>query len=228
MHGCELRIVKLEGACDGPSNMAADEALLNKLDHRSVAARVYGWTEPWITLGKFQIPERDLLPGCRVSYSMRPTGGRAVLHGHDVTIGLAIKLSCFARDDESAAAISRSVRRAYRGAVGPIIAAMNACGVDACLGEDIKGLQAGPKSADCFAHLSANDVVDRRSLKKVCGVAMLLTSDAVLVQASIPVDPPLIDPALVYESPSKPTWVEMDATAFASELDRALCQLALE
>ena len=170
--------------------MAKDFALIALVAKHEVAARVYSWNEPWITLGKFQNPLTDLLSNCPVPHVMRPTGGRAVLHGHDITIGLAISLSTIAESAEDVALLSRSVRRVYKIAVAPIISALESCGVDAVLGEEVVGPSKGAKSADCFAHISANDVVDRATLHKVCGVAMLLTKEAVLVQASIPVKEP--------------------------------------
>ncbi len=156
---------------------------------------------------------------------MRPTGGRAVLHGHDITIGLAISLSFIASGEEDLALFSRSVRRVYRIAVAPIISALRSCGIDAVLGEEMKGHAMGPKSADCFANVSANDVVDQKSLRKVCGVAMLLTREAVLVQASIPICEPQVDPCLVYEIPAPVVPVSVDLDEFAKQFESALRRL---
>jgi len=147
------------------------------------------------------------------------------LHGHDITIGLAIALSAIQEDGESIEVLSRSVRRVYRRAVAPIILAMRECGVDAALGEAIKGAERTPRSADCFAHVAANDIVDGKTLNKACGVAMLLTTEAVLIQASMPVRAPLVDPASVYASAAAPTWVHIEAAAFASALSTALLSM---
>lgn len=180
--------------------MARDAALLDNLDRTGVAARIYSWDGPWISLGMFQKPERDLKSGCPVPYVMRPTGGRAVLHGHDVTVGLAIALEHIS-ERKDPQQVARSVRAVYRRATQPLIAALRECGVDACLGEVLKGSMPSPKSADCFAHIGANDVIDRKRLTKVCGIAMRLTGAAVLIQASIPVGQPLCEPSLVFDAP---------------------------
>lgn len=181
--------------------MERDARLLEMLTDRPVAARIYSWNGPWVSLGLFQRAERDLKSGCKVPWVLRPTGGRAVLHGHDVTVGLAIRLAHIAADGESCMILSRSVRRVYRRAVAPLIAALRACGTKACLGEKIKGPVRTPRSSDCFAHIGANDIVDQTTLAKVCGVAMKLTDSAVLIQASIPVQQPVCDPSEVFECP---------------------------
>lgn len=199
--------------------MGSDFALLSSLNSNGWVARVYSWSEPWVTLGKFQLAVRDLLPNCPVPSVLRPTGGRAVLHGHDITIGLAMSFRVLAANESEIPALSRSVRKVYRRAVGPILIALNECGIPACLGEALSESRPdGPRSADCFAHIAANDVVDRRSLKKICGVAMLLTQDAVLVQASIPAAEPKVDPSLVYAQPSPVHWTSLGM----NEFDRAL------
>lgn len=186
---------------DGPTNMGRDVGLLELLGKSPLAARIYAWNGPWVSLGMFQKPEGDLKPSCQIPYVVRPTGGRAVLHGHDVTVGVAIRLDALAITGKSAGDLNRSVRSVYRQATSPLISALRDCGVDACLGEVLKGTTMGPKSADCFAHIGANDVIDRSQLTKVCGVAMKLTDSAVLIQASIPVGPPICDPSLIFERP---------------------------
>lgn len=221
-------LIRLDPPANGPTNMARDAELLISMGSSGVSGRLYSWSGPWVTLGRFQNPETDLLPNCKVPHAMRPTGGRAVLHGHDLTLGLAVHFRCLKEPDEAVEAVSRSVRRAYRGVVGPIVQALRSCGVDACLGESIVGMSRGPRSADCFSQVSSNDVVDRQSLKKVCGVAMLLSPIGVLVQASIPIGPPLVDPSTVYAVPSHVSWREIDAGRFASALDEALAMLPLE
>jgi lipoate-protein ligase A len=208
---------------DGPANMRLDAGLLAAAEAGEPGWRVYDWDGPWVTLGRFQTPERDLLPGCPVPWVLRPTGGRAVLHGHDVTVGLAVPLTVVAASGEDPARLGRSVRRAYRAVAEPLIAALRACGVPAILGERTRW--AGPKaarSADCFAAVSAADIVDERTGQKVCGCALRLTGRAVLAQASIPARRPLIDPGLVYRYPAPVSWVRLDGESFAGELDRVL------
>src|SRR3954462_12318709 len=73
----------------GVANMALDEALME----RSAASgewicRVYGWAEPTISFGRNQSALRDYdreLVGARLHAVRRPTGGRAILHYHEIT-----------------------------------------------------------------------------------------------------------------------------------------------
>jgi lipoate-protein ligase A len=212
----------LEGDLDGVVNMGRDADLLRAAEAGEPGCRVYGWDGAWISLGKFQNPSVDLLPGCPAPWVMRPTGGRGVLHGHDVTVGLAWPLALLAEPGEDPVRLSRSVRRAYRRLALPLIAAMRDVGVPAALGEQTRFAGTTPKSADCFAHVAANDIVDERTGQKVCGCALRLTERAALVQASIPARRPLVDPALVFPDPAPVAWSLVDKDRFGAALREAL------
>lgn len=84
---------------DGPTNMATDVALL-----RSVAGgrarptlRLYRWKGPWVSLGYAQDAAKAVeLEACRaagVGLVRRPTGGKALLHGADLTYSLTLPAS---------------------------------------------------------------------------------------------------------------------------------------
>lgn len=208
-----MSLVRLDLPADGPANMAADAVLL---DTGQVAGRVYSWTSVWVTLGRYQRPETALVEGCSVPWVMRPTGGKAVLHGHDVTVGLAVPLSALGLPEGS-----RRLGDVYRAVVGPMVAALGDCGVPAALAETTPFVRSAGKVADCFAHVSPNDIVGPDG-RKVCGCALKLTATAVLVQASIPAGPPLVDPATVYVAPSREKWSALSAERFAEALDREL------
>jgi hypothetical protein len=103
-----------------------------------------------------------------------------------------------------------------------MIAALRACGLPAALGEDTKFLGKGPRVADCFAHVSANDIVDERTGAKVCGCALKVTQNAALVQASIPAHKPLIDPGAVIVGGKAPAVAKWESERFVEELQLAL------
>ncbi|MEA2553504.1 MAG: lipoyl(octanoyl) transferase [Fimbriimonadaceae bacterium] len=193
-------------------NMRLDEDLLKSAELGVAGCRVYSWTEPWITLGKFQSPEKDLMPGSDVPWVLRPTGGKAVLHGHDITVGFAMPL----------AGSSRSLRAVYRAMADPLICALRECGLPAALGENTRFSGRGPRVADCFAYLSANDIVDERTGQKVCGCALKVTRTAALVQASIPAGRPLVDPATVIVGGKALVGPPWDSERFAQALQKAL------
>lgn len=208
-------MVTLDPPRDGFTNMARDEALLLQAEHGAVVARVYSWDGPWVSLGKFQNPERDLLPGTTVPHVRRPTGGKAVLHGHDATIALAMPLA-------SIDCTFRDVKRAYRAVIEPITKALNLCGLAAVLAEETSHVNRGRRTADCFAFNSANDVVDPVTGQKLCGCALKLTDLAVLVQASIPNGHPLVDPKTVLREASLNTGPEWDASHLRDALEQSL------
>ncbi len=240
---------------DGPFNMAQDAALLERAERGALGWRVYGWDGPWVSLGHYQSPDRDLLDPASIPWVMRPTGGKAVLHGHDVTVGLAAPLRELATWGNLGreADLNRSLRTVYRLAIRPILEAMRACGVPAVLGEEVKpsgkidktmrergieGIEnAHPlpppplspssrhgegRSADCFAAVSPNDVVDARSGFKVCGCALKLSQSAVLVQASLPAGDPLIDPRRVFARPAPMSAPRWDPERFPQAFEAAM------
>jgi len=175
------------GPSDGPTNMARDL----QLEGQSPVVRIYTWSEPWVTLGRFQQPDSALQPGCRVPWVKRPTGGKAVLHGHDLTLGIFVP----------AEPGRLSVKAAYRLLISPIVEALNAVGIRAALGENTPFLTRSLRTADCFRHISPNDVVDPATGRKLVGCALRIGPKGVLAQCSIPLSPPLVDPRSVFAEP---------------------------
>jgi lipoyl(octanoyl) transferase len=171
--------VTWDGAADGPTNMGRDAELLEAAERGEGAVRVYTWTGPWLTLGYYQRPPTVLAEMGELPWVMRPTGGKAVRHGDDVTVTVAVPLSFLGLD-------SRQVKMAYRALAAPLVAALRAAGLPALLAEGTKWSGHGKSTADCFSYSSPNDIVDERTGEKVCGCALRLTERAVLMQASIP------------------------------------------
>ncbi len=196
-------MIRLDPPHDGPTNMALDRDLLSEAEEGRVAGRVYSWSGVWVSLGRFQNASRDLQNPEGTPWVLRPTGGKAVLHGHDATVALAIPLSRLGADP-------RSIRAIYRAVICPLIEALNACGLPAALAEGTRHANRGPRTADCFAFTSPNDVIDPKLGHKVAGCALHVTDRAVLLQASIPKERPAIDPSqlLVEAAPvvEPPPW----------------------
>jgi len=77
----------------GPDNMAADELLAAEavaLDRPLV--RVYGWSEPTVSLGGFQrlADARAAAVIAGLPLVRRPSGGGAIVHGTDLTYAVAV------------------------------------------------------------------------------------------------------------------------------------------
>jgi lipoate-protein ligase A len=223
----KLRVEPLEvivdPALDGVTNMLRDVRLLEHAELGIAGARVYSWDGPWISLGKGQVAERDLLQPTLVPWVHRPTGGKAVLHGHDVTVGMAFPLDFLLPWPEAGPhPLSRSVKRAYRLAIAPLVDALNDAGRDVCLAEDLGMGREGARSEDCFAGVSPNDIVFRKTGLKACGCALRLTSYAVIVQASIPNGKPLVDPSILFGHANTVALPEWEAAGFAQRLAKSV------
>jgi lipoate-protein ligase A len=76
---------------DGPTNMAADEVLLQSAQTGLTSLRFYGWTEATLSLGYFQAVGRESDPNLRkLPFVRRPTGGATLVHHHELTYALAL------------------------------------------------------------------------------------------------------------------------------------------
>ncbi len=173
----------------GPENMAADLAILSQAEKGATCCRAYRWNSPWVSVGRHQDPNRDLVSGV-VPFVRRPTGGKAVLHGHDWTVGMAIPLARFGVG-------SRSLGPLYRRIVAPVVDALSRCGLRACLAEERGAVDRFAGTGDCFAIRAPLDIVDRWTGQKLGGCALRVTDSAVLAQISIPVGSALVPPESV-------------------------------
>jgi lipoyl(octanoyl) transferase len=133
---------------DGPTNMAADEALLKTASGNVATLRFYGWSAPTVSLGYFQKesvhhdePLLAALPVVR-----RPSGGAMLVHHHELTYALVVPAESRQRYD-------LWPRRMHE----VIVAALAALGIEARLFEP-----ADPKTFDgplCFHHFTPGDVL---------------------------------------------------------------------
>lgn len=180
------------------------------LDEREPVARVYTWDRPWISLGNSQIRERVLRPDAAVPWVSRPTGGWAVLHGHDLTIGLAMPLE-------------PSVRKAYRVAVSPIVEALCHCGIPCDLAEKAPSQPETARAGeDCFAMAGKCDIVSLSTMRKVAGCALRRTREAVLVQVSIPVTEPAVSAEALIVGGVRESWISVRSHDLAEALRETL------
>ncbi len=202
--------------------MEIDSAMLIAASAGQSSARVYHWSSAWVSLGRNQTPETALLDSCSIPWVMRPTGGKAVLHGHDITLSIAVPISIL-RNKIDGAINQKSVVSVYR-SLAPLIAnAISRSGVECLIGEDsFHSKSYNSQSEDCFMLTSPNDIVEVSSGKKVCGCALRLTENAVLVQASIPVSEPLVNVKSVYNSPAEIYYISLDTDIFRIEFERIL------
>lgn len=172
----------LDGAAPGPWNMAVDGALLaSAIEGSTPTLRFYTWRGPWLSLGYGQPRDPRRLAACRsagVGVVRRPTGGRAVLHGGDLTYALAA----------SETLLPAGLHASYRLVADALLEAMRSLGVPV--------QRSGPASSgqrasfDCFARLVPNELCAEG--RKLAGSAQRRRAGGVLQHGSLRVfpDPP--------------------------------------
>lgn len=168
------------GRQDAALNMAIDEAIqLCHLEGRvPPTLRVFRWTQPSISLGRFQQVEQEILiERCEqqgIALVRRPTGGRAVYHRDEFTYSFVSSRNY---------GIPAGIVASYAYLAQGLIAALNYLGVSAELSE---GRVSKNPSAACFASSTQADLTSGGF--KVIGSAQVWKEDALLQQGSLPLD----------------------------------------
>lgn len=183
-------IVLPYAVADGARNMAVDEAMLEHAANGPTLLRFYGW-EPWcLSLGRHQVapdrllgrPAKDIRPG--VEAVRRPTGGRAVFHGPEITYALA----CPVRDWGGPRAVLRTVHRALAYGLRSLGVPLDdrtpqgAGGSDAAR-ESSRAETVGLSAASCFRDPAPGELTVRG--RKLVGSAQCRRRGSVLQHGSI-------------------------------------------
>jgi lipoyl(octanoyl) transferase len=163
-----------DGAGTGSWNMALDHALAVTLAAGQGSVRFYAWEPHTISFGRNE-PARGLYDeeaGRRQGFGFvrRPTGGRAVLHAHEVTYCVAAPLRAFG-----------DVRSAYVRINQGLVEGLRALGVAASLSTD--GVSAPPDAGPCFRLPAPGEVVT--SVGKLVGSAQARVGGALLQHGSV-------------------------------------------
>ena len=119
-------------------NMATDAALLREMQDVGGAlpiVRVYGWDRPCVTIGRLQDEAAVRAAYPNLPLVRRPTGGRAVLHGDDLTISIAARLADLPPGD------GLGVLATYRLLAGGLLDTFRALGTDAAFGGEHRSPQ---------------------------------------------------------------------------------------
>jgi len=173
----QWRLIVDQPAC-GAWNMAVDRAI--QLEHAASGSpatlRIYTWSNPTLSLGRFQGADNVDLDACAnngIGVVRRPTGGRAVFHCDEVTYAVVAGV----RDG-----IPPGIKESYRHLAQALSAAFTNIGitVDPSRGVDAKR----PRSnlSACYLHLQSADLsVDSR---KLCGSAQVWYAKTVLQHGS--------------------------------------------
>jgi lipoyl(octanoyl) transferase len=172
------------GPADAFTNMAVDEAILEAfaVEGGTTAVRFYSWSPPAVSLGYAQSIEREIdLRQCTalgIDVVRRPTGGRAVLHDHEVTYSLVIG----ANDPR----VSSGILAAYLTISQALIRGLSYLGITAELLPLRRGvsLPSNQVSPVCFAMPSSYEVAVAG--RKIIGSAQRRAHDVIMQHGSIP------------------------------------------
>jgi lipoyl(octanoyl) transferase len=165
---------------DAALNMAIDESVLTHhlKGEAPPTLRVFRWSQPAISLGRFQSIEREIVSEeCLergVALVRRPTGGRAVYHRDEFTYSIVISKRF---------GVPAGVVAAYAYLAQGLLAALAILGVQAELSDERVNKH---PSAACFSSSTQADLTSGGF--KLIGSAQVWKDDALLQQGSLPLD----------------------------------------
>ncbi len=169
-----------DGLNSADRNMAVDTSLLEDCGRGWIppTVRVYGWSEPAITLGYSQKAEAELdRERCRqlgIAIVRRPTGGRALLHTNELTYAVVapVTLDPF----------NQGMKATFQAVSEALLMGLQGFGVQGDINTSKQ--RSGPaRSPACFASLNHYEItVDG---KKLVGRAQKRTSKAFLQHGSV-------------------------------------------
>ncbi|MDP4164870.1 MAG: biotin/lipoate A/B protein ligase family protein [Bacillota bacterium] len=169
-------------------NMALDEALLDWHSEGKIppTIRFYGWNPATLSIGYFQKVEKEINMAAvhehQLGFVRRPTGGRGVLHEHELTYSVIVS--------ENYPDMPKSVTEAYRVISEGILRGFQSLGLDAYFAvpktQDEKDSLKNPRSAVCFDAPSWYELVVEG--RKVAGSAQTRQKGVILQHGSILLD----------------------------------------
>jgi lipoate-protein ligase A len=169
---------------DGAFNMALDEALMRRAARTGEGVfRLYGWSSATLSLGRNQrargVYDCDRARDSGIAFVRRPTGGRALLHHHEITYSATLQV----RD-------ARESSAAYDFINDVLIAGLSRLGVRAERAAGTAAIPPGPRP--CFDLPARHEITI--GARKLVGSAQWRHNGALLQHGSILVhdDQPMI------------------------------------
>lgn len=176
------------GPCSPSYNMAMDEALLDWHSEGLIppVIRFYEWNPATLSIGYFQTVEKeidmDAVRRLGLGFVRRPTGGRGVLHEHELTYSVIVT--------ESYPSMPATVTEAYRVISEGLLLGFQNLGLNAYFSipntDEQKENLKKPKSAVCFDAPSWYELVVEG--KKVAGSAQTRQKGVILQHGAILLD----------------------------------------
>ncbi len=174
----------IDDALPGALNMARDQAILDLYPLRQQPTlRLYRWSPACVSLGRAQCFERDIdraaCHALNIDVVRRTTGGRAILHEHELTYALIIGL-------DHPLVARRSVVQSYRAISMALQAGLARLHVHTAFEpEHVQHRRAArmAASAACFDQLAAYEITVHG--RKLVGSAQARQHDALLQHGSL-------------------------------------------
>lgn len=173
------------GKCSAAFNMALDEALLEWHSQGKIkpTIRFYGWEPATLSIGYFQKVEKEVNLEAVQKYGLgfvrRPTGGRGVLHEHELTYSVIVS--------EDHPKMPKGVTESYRVISEGVLHGFKNLGLDAYFAvpktKEEQDLLKSPRSAVCFDAPSWYELVVEG--RKVAGSAQTRQKNVILQHGSI-------------------------------------------
>jgi lipoate-protein ligase A len=211
--------------------MRRDAELLSEFRRGNIppTLRLYQWQQPAVSYGYGQrLPER-LVQACEarnLPLVKRPTGGKAVLHGHDLTLAFVFlpAAECEMRMTPQEAhhpSLLRSPRAAYEQVVPLFIEAFRRLGVPAARGDAPAPHPTSTEDGgDCFATPAITDIIHAEMGIKLIGCALRSQEGGMLLQASIPLHAPCVPTEPLFGHPHpEPPFQDLE------QLTKVICQV---
>lgn len=216
MSGEQWRDLGASDPASGWWNMALDEVLLASAARDGIATlRLYRWRGAWLSLGYAQPFERADAAAYRaagVTVVRRVTGGRAVLHGADLTYAVAAPESL----------LPPGLEGAYRLLSDALLDALRSVGIAA--GPAPRAPVPAPSEGfDCFAAAAADEICVAG--RKLVGSAQRRSLGAVLQHGSIRLRPDPAPAALAARAGARAT--SLAELGVAAEAARRTLETAL-
>jgi lipoate-protein ligase A len=167
------------GFHSGAFNMAFDEYLAFQLlnGNRGSTLRLYGWCPYTLSMGFHQREEEfdiDRLKADGHDVVRRPTGGRAILHAHELTYSVVMKC------------VDKSPRDIYRYISEGLLRGLSLLGIEAQLAgrdDNLRQVYRDPSSLPCFASSTRYEL--QYNGKKLVGSAQRRYRDVILQHGSL-------------------------------------------
>jgi lipoyl(octanoyl) transferase len=176
------------GKCSPAYNMALDEALLEWHSKGLInpTVRFYGWDPATLSIGYFQKVEKEINLEAVQKYGLgfvrRPTGGRGVLHEHELTYSVIVSA-----DHPK---MPQGVTESYRVISEGVLEGFKNLGLNAYFAvpktKEEQDLLKSPRSAVCFDAPSWYELVVEG--RKVAGSAQTRQKNVILQHGSIILD----------------------------------------